>query len=118
MVEVCINSFDVEFGDGLIGFELNYSADGELVVVKLENGGQAKLYEKVKVGDKIVAVNGVTVNSIEEFGLCVAERPVRISFLRKEVVEIIHIEDYETDSNGSCSVEIDPRTELSDFPDY
>jgi C-terminal processing protease CtpA/Prc len=118
MVEIYSKSFDVEFDDGFIGFELNCSTDGELVVVNLKNGGQAELYEKVKIGDKIVAVNGVIVNSIEEFGHCITERPIRISFLRNETVEFIRIEDYETDSNGSDSLEIDPRAELSDFPDY
>ena len=118
--------FDVEFGDGAIGFILKCSLDGEVTVVGLAYGGQAELYN-VKVGDCVIAVDGVEVDSIEKIARCLCKRPVRICFVRKdceeiekekEVAQYINIDDYETESDGTCSVDIDPRNELSDFSDH
>lgn len=41
--------------------------DKDLVVAKLKNNDQVETYKKVNVGDKMMTVNGVGVNSTEEF---------------------------------------------------
>ena len=126
IVEMSNNSFCVEFGAGGIGCVLNYSCDGEIVVVGLISGGQAELSKKVNVGDKVVAIDGIRVCSLKELVRCVGGRAVRITFVRSELRDVesqgeipmfINVDDYKSESECSSSVEIDPMVELSDFAD-
>jgi len=139
MAERDEESFFVDFIEGVIGLVLGYSRHGSLIVTGLQDGGQAKACGRVKLRDRVVAINGENVSSIKGVSRYFGVHPVRFSFVRipnepiengVEVPEYINIEDYETDSEeeiaptlqltdseGRSSEEIDPMLELSDFSD-
>ena len=123
MAERCCTLVEIRFGESPMGIVVGYSSDGSVIVVGFAchpdtlRPGQAETSKKVKIGDKVVLVNDVEVQSIEQLRELTRERPVWINFFRDEQL-LTNVEDYETNSEASNSVEIDPRAESSDFSDY